>query len=147
MIRKSVLLVALMAIFFLPAKAQDPYAGWQTPPEEIMKVLHAPQLPWIWTAPTGEYLFLAEAYSYPTLAEMSAPMLKLAGKCGPTSCPLNCAAISSVAKHGHRRRPVTGGSDPLSVAMARLSASQPSASDREAGDGSVSMDIPRRASM
>jgi dipeptidyl aminopeptidase/acylaminoacyl peptidase len=78
-IRKSVLLVALMAIYFVPATAQDPDAGWQTPPEEIMKVLHAPQLPWIWTAPTGEYLFLAEAFSYPTLAEMSAPMHKLAG--------------------------------------------------------------------
>lgn len=76
---KSALLLATAAIFYFPAIAQDPDAGWQTPPEEIMKVLHAPQLPWIWTAPTGEYLFLAEPPGYPTLAEMSAPMHKLAG--------------------------------------------------------------------
>jgi len=77
MIVKSVLLVALVAISYMPAAAQN--AGWQTPPEEIMKVLHAPQLPWTWTAPTGEYLFLAEPLHYPPLAEMGAPMHKLAG--------------------------------------------------------------------
>ncbi len=77
MIIKSVMLVALVAIIYMPAAAQD--AGWQTPPEEIMKVLHAPELPLVWTSPTGEYLFLAEPLSYPTLAEMGAPMHKLAG--------------------------------------------------------------------
>ncbi len=79
---KSVMLVALVAIIYLPAAAQDSNrsnAGWQTPPEEIMNVLHAPQLPWIWTSPTGEYLFLAEPLHYPPLAEMGAPMHKLAG--------------------------------------------------------------------
>ena len=74
---KSVMLVAMVAICYMPAVAQD--AGWQTPPEEIMKVLHAPRLPWTWTAPTGEYLFLAEPLHYPPLAEMGAPMHKLAG--------------------------------------------------------------------
>ncbi len=44
-----------------------------------MKVLHAPKLPLVWTAPTGEYMFLAEPLQYPTLAEMGAPMHKLAG--------------------------------------------------------------------
>ncbi len=76
---KSVMLVVMVAIIYTPSASQDPAAGWQTPPEEIMKVLHAPELPWIWTAPTGEYLFLAEASSYPPLSEMAAPMHKLAG--------------------------------------------------------------------
>ena len=76
---KSVMLIVIVAIISMPAAAQEPEAGWQTPPEEIMKVLHAPELPWIWTAPTGEYLFMAEPDDYPTLAEMSAPMHKLAG--------------------------------------------------------------------
>ena len=76
---KSVILVALVAIYCMPATSQDPNTGWQTPPEEIMKVLHAPELPWIWTGPTGEYLFLAEPLDYPPLAEMAAPMHKLAG--------------------------------------------------------------------
>ena len=79
MIKNSVMLIALAAINFIPTAAQDPDAGWQTPPEEILKVLHAPQLPWISTAPTGEYLYLDENPDYTPLAEMAAPMHKLAG--------------------------------------------------------------------
>lgn len=52
---------------------------WQTPPNEIMDVLHAPQLPWVWTSPTGEYLLLADPVTYPPLAEMGSTMYKLAG--------------------------------------------------------------------
>jgi hypothetical protein len=54
-------------------------SGWQSPSEEILEVLHAPQLPRVWTAPTGEYLLLADPVSYPPLAELAAPMHKLAG--------------------------------------------------------------------
>ena len=79
MIKKSVVLVALVAIYYVPAAGQDPDAGWQTPPEAVKKVLHAQRLPMIWTAPTGEYLFMAEQLHYPPLAEMAAPMHKLAG--------------------------------------------------------------------
>jgi dipeptidyl aminopeptidase/acylaminoacyl peptidase len=64
---------------WIPADTLRPENGWQSPPDDIMEVLHAPRLPWVWTAPTGEYLFLAEPYTYPTLAEMAAPMHKLAG--------------------------------------------------------------------
>ena len=53
--------------------------GWQTPPEEVMEVLHAPQLPWVWTSPTGEHLLLADPILYPPLAELAAPMHVLAG--------------------------------------------------------------------
>ena len=53
--------------------------GWQSPPEELLNVLHAPQLPWSWVSPTGEYLFLADPVLYPALAEYAAPMHKLAG--------------------------------------------------------------------
>ncbi len=52
---------------------------WQSPPDDILEVLHAPQLPWVWTAPTGEYLLLADPVLYPSLAEFAAPMHKLAG--------------------------------------------------------------------
>ncbi|UCD63966.1 MAG: S9 family peptidase, partial [Candidatus Zixiibacteriota bacterium] len=52
---------------------------WQSPPEEWLKALHAPQLPWVWKAPTGEYLLLADPILYPPLAELAAPMHKLAG--------------------------------------------------------------------
>ncbi|MCD4701879.1 MAG: hypothetical protein K8S24_08495, partial [Candidatus Aegiribacteria sp.] len=52
---------------------------WQSPPEDLLDVLYASQLPWVWTAPTGEYLLLADAALYPSLAELAAPMYKLAG--------------------------------------------------------------------
>ena len=54
-------------------------AGWQSPPDELLKVLHAPQLPRVWTAPTGRYMLLADPVLYPPLAELAAPMHKLAG--------------------------------------------------------------------
>jgi dipeptidyl aminopeptidase/acylaminoacyl peptidase len=59
--------------------APQPTTRWQTPPEEVLEVLHAPQLPWVWTAPTGEHLLLADPVTYPSLAELAAPMHKLAG--------------------------------------------------------------------
>lgn len=54
-------------------------AEWQSPPEDILEVLHAPQLPHVWTEPTGEYLLLADPVLYPPLAELAGPMHKLAG--------------------------------------------------------------------
>ncbi len=59
--------------------SQQPATKWQSPPDDLLKVLHAPQLPWVWTAPTGEYLLHADPVLYPPLAELAAPMHKLAG--------------------------------------------------------------------
>ncbi len=59
----------------VPQEATD----WQSPPEDILDVLYAPWLPEAWTSPTGEYLLLADPVLYPTLAELAAPMHKLAG--------------------------------------------------------------------
>jgi dipeptidyl aminopeptidase/acylaminoacyl peptidase len=56
-----------------------PATEWQSPPEELLEVLHTPRLPRVWTAPTGEYLFLANPVLYPPLTELAAPMHKLAG--------------------------------------------------------------------
>lgn len=52
---------------------------WQSPPAEIMEVLHAPQLPWVYTSPTGEFMLLLDPVLYPHLSELAAPMHKLAG--------------------------------------------------------------------
>ena len=83
---KSVILIVLTVIPFMMTAsvgASDDSlqsaTKWQTPPEEIMEVLHAPQLPWVWTSPTGEYMLLADPVLYPPLAEFAAPMHKLAG--------------------------------------------------------------------
>ncbi len=53
--------------------------GWQSPPGDILEVLHAPELPRVWTAPTGGHLLLADPVTYPPLAELAGPMHKLAG--------------------------------------------------------------------
>jgi dipeptidyl aminopeptidase/acylaminoacyl peptidase len=53
---------------------------WQQPPAEVMEVLHAESLPWVWTAPSGAHLLLADGVDYPPLAERAAPMLELAGE-------------------------------------------------------------------
>jgi hypothetical protein len=68
---------------FAPAAAQPgetgPRGGWQQPGDDILAVLHAPELPIVWTAPGGAHLLLADPVVYPSLAELAAPMHKLAG--------------------------------------------------------------------
>jgi dipeptidyl aminopeptidase/acylaminoacyl peptidase len=59
--------------------ASQETTGWQQPPADIMEVLHAPQLPRVWTNPTGTVLLLADPVLYPPLAELAGPMHRLAG--------------------------------------------------------------------
>ena len=33
---------------------------WQSPADDVLEVLHAPPLPWVWATPTGEHLLLAD---------------------------------------------------------------------------------------
>jgi dipeptidyl aminopeptidase/acylaminoacyl peptidase len=77
----SVVVVAAMSATSVDAvdDAVSPATRWQSPPEDILEVLHAPEFPWVWTAPTGEHLLLADPVTYPDLAELAAPMHKLAG--------------------------------------------------------------------
>ena len=52
---------------------------WQQPPAAVMDVLHAPQLPSVWSAPTGETMLLADPIVYPPLSEYAAGWHELAG--------------------------------------------------------------------
>lgn len=64
------------------AAAAGPPPGashWKKPPKGILDVLHAPQLPWVWTSPTGKMLLLADPVLYPPLAELAATKHELAG--------------------------------------------------------------------
>ncbi len=56
-----------------------PVSNWKSPPKEVLDVLHAAQLPWVWAAPTGQHLLLADPVVYPPLAELAAPKHELAG--------------------------------------------------------------------
>lgn len=52
---------------------------WQSPEEDILKILHAPQLPRTSTSPTRTHMLLTDRVYYPPLSELAGPMLKLAG--------------------------------------------------------------------
>ncbi len=67
----------MSALFFVVLSALA--TTWQQPPQEVLDVLHADDLPWVWTAPSGEHLLLADGVIYPPLAERAAPLLELAG--------------------------------------------------------------------
>jgi dipeptidyl aminopeptidase/acylaminoacyl peptidase len=61
------------------ADAPPAESNWKSPPKEVLDVLHAPRLPWVWTAPGGEHLLLADPVTYPPLSELAAPKHELAG--------------------------------------------------------------------
>jgi dipeptidyl aminopeptidase/acylaminoacyl peptidase len=67
------------ATYNVPEKDPLPVTTWQSPREDLLKVLHASRLPRSWTSPTGKHLLLGDPVLYPPLAELSAPMHKLAG--------------------------------------------------------------------
>ena len=52
---------------------------WQSPEEDILKILYAPQLPRTSTSPSRTHMVLKDPIIYPTLSELAGPMLKLAG--------------------------------------------------------------------
>lgn len=75
-------LISFLVLIFVmvqSAGATESAFEWQSPPEDLLDVLYAPQLPWVWTAPTGEYLLLVDPALYPSLSDLAAPMYKLAG--------------------------------------------------------------------
>ena len=49
----GIAVVAAMSATNVDARdeALQPATRWQSPPEDVLEVLHAPQLPWVWTAP------------------------------------------------------------------------------------------------
>ncbi len=59
------------------AKAQEPY---RQPPEEIVRILEAPPLPWVSVSPAGNVVLFLERESLPPISAMAQPMLRLAGQ-------------------------------------------------------------------
>ena len=53
--------------------------GYRRPPREITDVLDAPPPPAVVVSPTREHLLLVQGERYPAVAELAAPMLRLAG--------------------------------------------------------------------
>ena len=73
------MLVALMLSTFSGERlsAQE---GYRMPPQEIIDILDAPPAPFVYASPDGEWLILTNRRSMPSVADMSQPMLRLAGR-------------------------------------------------------------------
>jgi len=81
----TLLVLGFICLFFnLKTIAQDKSIKdntdtWQSPEEDILKILHAPKLPRTSTSPTRTHMILTNPVTYPPLSELAGPMLKLAG--------------------------------------------------------------------
>ncbi len=71
-----VLIVASLVLGAAPGRAGE---TWRQPPPPVLDVLHAPDFPSTWPDPTGRTIALVERLRYPPIAELAAPMLRLAG--------------------------------------------------------------------
>lgn len=59
--------------------SQEANDTWKSPDEDILKIVHAPQLPGSSISPSKTHMLLADPIIYPSLSELAGPMLKLAG--------------------------------------------------------------------
>ncbi|MGK7295029.1 MAG: alpha/beta hydrolase family protein [Candidatus Wenzhouxiangella sp. M2_3B_020] len=76
----SIVLACSVSAMTMAAADERPAATeWKKPPQDILDILYAPQLPRVTPAPSGEHLGLVDPVFYPSLAELAAPMHKLAG--------------------------------------------------------------------
>jgi dipeptidyl aminopeptidase/acylaminoacyl peptidase len=66
----------LLMVLAIPILAELTY---QKPPQEILDILNAPAPPVLGVNPTRTYATLSEIQRYPSIAEVSRPMLRLAG--------------------------------------------------------------------
>ena len=72
--------VAVVIGFVSAASAQDNAPRYLTPPKEIVQAFDAPLLPQAILSPSRQVLALLYRRPYPTIAELSRPMLRLAGE-------------------------------------------------------------------
>src|SRR5580700_7789657 len=72
---RSILLLFLPSLLLLGADASK----YQKPPQPIMDVLNAPPTPALALNPNHTYAVESQPLRYPPIAELSQPMLRLAG--------------------------------------------------------------------
>src|SRR5262245_12608961 len=53
--------------------------GYQKPPQAVVDILDAPAPPALSVSPTGDHIILIQTARYPSIEELAAPMLRLAG--------------------------------------------------------------------
>ncbi len=74
--------LASLAVFVLLLIANVSYAqtGYKKPPKEVLDILNAPVTPTASLSPTRDNILLATGLRNPPLADLSQPMLRLAGR-------------------------------------------------------------------
>ncbi len=74
--RTSLVVTFVLLLAALSAAAQTPY---QKPPKAILDVLNTPAPPQVSLSPTNDRMMLMQSTSYPSIAQMAEPMLRIAG--------------------------------------------------------------------
>ena len=72
-------LTAILALTLLAGSHAAEDTGYLTPPSAIVDILEAPPTPAVIVSPTRDRIALLERNSMPSIAEVSRPMLRLAG--------------------------------------------------------------------
>ena len=72
--------LAALAILVLVADITYAQTGYKKPPKEVLDILNAPVTPTASVSPTRANILLATGLRYPPLADLSQPMLRLAGR-------------------------------------------------------------------
>src|SRR4030095_8930287 len=71
---------SLLLIAFLFVTTGLGQTGYKKPPKEVLDILNAPVTPAASISPTRDHMLLATSLRYPPLADLSQPMLRLAGR-------------------------------------------------------------------
>jgi dipeptidyl aminopeptidase/acylaminoacyl peptidase len=83
MMRRLQATIAALLLTLTPAFAEEAY---KKPSQAILDVLNAPVSPQTSVSPARDYMFLANQLSYPPIADLAQPMLRLAGlRINPTT--------------------------------------------------------------
>jgi hypothetical protein len=78
---------------------------YQKPPKEVLDILEAPAPPNLSVNPTRTYALMSDAERYPSIADVSAPMLRLAGmRINPRTNGLHLAGAQPRTDHRAPRR-------------------------------------------
>ena len=93
--RALVVTAALILVLVIALPIPGDQLVYQKPPKEVLDILEAPAPPNLSVNPTRTYALMSDAERYPSIADVSAPMLRLAGmRINPRTNGLHLAAHS-----------------------------------------------------
>ena len=77
--RRLAFLLVMTAFLAVPVFAQEPAVTYQMPPQVLADIIDAPPTPGVYLTPDKEWLLLLERPGNPSIEEVAAPELRLAG--------------------------------------------------------------------